>query len=281
MEKPKVRTPGPYKALNAALDKAQEDGVTPTIQMVKMLEQHITQQYEEGPWSRGDHTLGEEFNEDEDVDMSVVLPSAEGQEDWVFEEASPASPSDELLDWGSDKDLEECVALPFLYPMFTKPPASLQHPSAQRWLQDGKCRVAAMDLRALPTVNNLDCEHRQSFAQCNRCKGKSASKMGTLWLLDYGASLHFTHDFNDFIEYETAKLADRMPVRTTLDIIHVEGKGTVLLEHKVNNKLVQTCLYPVHYIPKILTCLISMGQFLNDSLSVKGNACHISLFDKT
>jgi len=43
MEKPKVWTPGPYKALNAALDKAQEDGVMPTIEMVKTLEQHITQ----------------------------------------------------------------------------------------------------------------------------------------------------------------------------------------------------------------------------------------------
>ena len=64
--------------------------------------------------------------------MSVVLPSAEGQEDWVFEEASPTSPCNELLDWGSDEDMEECVALPFLYPMFTKPPGSLQHPSMQR-----------------------------------------------------------------------------------------------------------------------------------------------------
>jgi hypothetical protein len=252
----------------------------PTIQMVKTLEECITKQYEEGPWSRGDHTLGEEFNKDEDVDMSVVPPSTEGQEDWVFEEASPASPRDEPLDWGSNEDLKECVALPFLYPMFTKPPASLQHPSAQTWLWDGKCRVAAMDLRTLPTVNNLDCEHGQSFAQCNHCKGKSASKMGTLWLLDSGASLHFMHNFNDFIEYETAKPADRMPVRTALDIVHVEGKGAVLLEHKVNNKLVQTCLYPVHYIPKILTHLILMGQFLNDSLSIKGDARHISLFDK-
>jgi hypothetical protein len=109
MEKPKVRTPGPYKALNAALNKVQEDGVTPTIQTVKTLEQRITKQYEEGPWSRGDHTLGEEFDKDEDIDMSVILPSAKGQEDWVFEEASPASPRDEPLDWGSDEDLEECA----------------------------------------------------------------------------------------------------------------------------------------------------------------------------
>jgi hypothetical protein len=126
MERPKVRTPGPYKALNAAFNKVQEDSVTPTIQMVKMLEERITKQYEEGPWSKGNYTLGEESDKDEDVNMSVVLPSAEGQEDWVYEEASPTSPSNE--------ELEECVALPFLYPMFTKPPASLQHPSTRRWL---------------------------------------------------------------------------------------------------------------------------------------------------
>jgi hypothetical protein len=120
IDKPKVRTPDPYKAFNAALDKAQDDSVMPTIQMVKTLEERITKQYEEGPWSRGDHTLREEFDEDEDVNMSVVPPSAEGQEDWIFEEASPASPRDKPLDWGSDEDLKECVALPFLYPMFTK-----------------------------------------------------------------------------------------------------------------------------------------------------------------
>ena len=138
-----------------------------------------------------------------------------------------------------------------------------------------------MDFHALPTVNSLNCEHGQSFAQCNHCKGKNASKMGTLWLLYSGASLHFTHNFNDFIEYETAKLADRMPVKTASEIIHIEGKGTVLLEHKVNNKLVLTHLYPVYYIPKISTHLISMGQFLNDSLRVEGDAYHISLYDKT
>ena len=46
--KPKVWTPSPYKAFNAALDQVQEEGVTPTIETVKTLEQRITQQYEEG-----------------------------------------------------------------------------------------------------------------------------------------------------------------------------------------------------------------------------------------
>ena len=103
------------------------------------------------------------LEDDDNVDMSVMLPSAEGQEDWVFEEASPASPYDELLDWGSDEDIKECIALPFLYPMFTKPLELLQCPSAQRQFRDGKCRVAAMDLCALPTVNSLNYEHGQSY----------------------------------------------------------------------------------------------------------------------
>ena len=98
--------------------------MTPTIQMVKTLEQHITQQYEKGPWLNGNPTLGDEVNED-DINMSVVPPSIEGQDDWVFKEASPCSPRDEPLDWGSDEDMEECIALPFLYPMFTKPLGSL------------------------------------------------------------------------------------------------------------------------------------------------------------
>jgi hypothetical protein len=71
-----------------------------------------------------------------------------------------------------------------------------------------------MDLHTLPTVNNLDCKHRQSFAQCNRCKGKSASKMGILWLLDSSASLHFRHNFNDFIEYDTVLYLRLRAIRT-------------------------------------------------------------------
>ena len=49
---PKKHIPGPYKALNEALDTADTEGITPTIQTVKMLEQRITNQYMDGPWSK-------------------------------------------------------------------------------------------------------------------------------------------------------------------------------------------------------------------------------------
>jgi hypothetical protein len=46
---PKQCMPGPYKAFNAAVDTAQASGSKLTIQMVKTLEQHITDTYLESP----------------------------------------------------------------------------------------------------------------------------------------------------------------------------------------------------------------------------------------
>ena len=105
---PSERTPGPYPSLNKALDLADRIGVKPTIQTTKTLEERIQKQYEDGPWSKGTYTLGEE-PDDEDIDMSIVPSGSQDQEDWVFEEADPSPtynpPSDEEpLDWGSVAD---------------------------------------------------------------------------------------------------------------------------------------------------------------------------------
>jgi hypothetical protein len=50
---PSEHTPGPYQSLNKALDLADHLGVTPTIQTTKTLEERITKQYKDGPWSKG------------------------------------------------------------------------------------------------------------------------------------------------------------------------------------------------------------------------------------
>jgi hypothetical protein len=46
---PKQCTPSPYKAFNAAIDTAPASRSKPTIQIVKTLEQHITNMYLESP----------------------------------------------------------------------------------------------------------------------------------------------------------------------------------------------------------------------------------------
>jgi hypothetical protein len=53
----------------------------------------------------------------------------------------------------------------------------------------------------------LECEHMQSYKQCERCKDKIRS----MWLLDSGASAHFTFEREDFIEYKL--VSDRQPVK--------------------------------------------------------------------
>jgi GAG-pre-integrase domain len=56
--------------------------------------------------------------------------------------------------------------------------------------------------------------------------------------------------------------------------IYVEGR---LLKHKVHNTTVTTRLHPVLYIPKLSVQLLSMGEFLQQGLSVTGDAHCISI----
>jgi hypothetical protein len=81
---PKERKPGPYKALDAVIDAAQASWSKPTIQMVKTLEQHITDAYLESPWAKVSH-----LSDLEESDVEMHPPKGkEGQEDdWTFEEA--------------------------------------------------------------------------------------------------------------------------------------------------------------------------------------------------
>ena len=47
------------------------------------------------------------------------------------------------------------------------------------------------------------------------------------WILDSGASLHFTNDLQDFVEYE--KLKEVKIVKTANSTAHIIGKGTIIL----------------------------------------------------
>jgi transposase InsO family protein len=101
-----------------------------------------------------------------------------------------------------------------------------------------------------------------------------------MWLLDSGASTHFTHDIRDFIEYTPFTPSERAPVKTASNVIYIEGKGTVLLQHYVDNKMVTTRLYPVLYIPNLTTRLLSMGEFLQQGMRVSGDHRSITLSSK-
>ena len=125
-------------------------------------------------------------------------------------------------------------------------------------------------------LDNLQCEHDTFLLQCAECRRKVSS----MWLLDSGASAHFTNSMNDFIEYKPADKNNRQAVRTAAHTIWVEGQGTVLLRHYLNGDLVTTRINPVLYIPQMNTRLLSMGEFLQQGLRLKGDSHRITLTHK-
>ncbi len=104
----------------------------------------------------------------------------------------------------------------------------------------------------------LTCEHNKYFSHCAKCKEHTKN----MWLLDSGASAHFTNNISDFINYTPIVKSDRMPVKTAAHMIYVDRTGTVLLKHYIANKLITTQVNPVFYIPSMSTHLLSMGVFL-------------------
>ena len=112
----------------------------------------------------------------------------------------------------------------------------------------------------------LKCEHHIAYTKCAECR----QKVSTMWLLDSGASAHFTNNKNDFIDYTPASESDRQPVRIAAHTIWIEGQGTVLLRHYLNGNLATTRLYPVLYIPAMTTRLLSMGEFFAVRITREG-----------
>jgi len=93
----------------------------------------------------------------------------------------------------------------------------------------------------------------------------------TKWTLDSGASRHFTHDINDFVEY---RLIKPWGIKTATSRTTVIAKGTILL--KINGNTIR--VGPVYHVPELTSKLLSLGEFLNDGLHTRGSSKEIALF---
>jgi len=90
----------------------------------------------------------------------------------------------------------------------------------------------------------------------------------TEWTLDSGASRHFTHDINDFVEY---RLIKPWGIKTATSRTTVIAKGTILL--KINGNTIR--VGPVYHVPELTSKLLSLGEFLNDGLHTRGSSKEI------
>ena len=70
--------------------------------------------------------------------------------------------------------------------------------------------------------------------KCEKCKHRII--LQEAWILDSGASQHFTSTKVDFIDFEVIKNAGEVRTAAAKSTLHIEGKGTILLTHFVENQ---------------------------------------------
>jgi len=76
-----------------------------------------------------------------------------------------------------------------------------------------------------PLCTSLNCR------KCNSCSPSAP------WLMDSGASKHFTMNMDDFSSYESIPARNKNKVITANGKTFIEGKGTVFLQHNVEKWL--------------------------------------------
>jgi len=97
---------------------------------------------------------------------------------------------------------------------------------------------------------------------------------GVDWILDSSASLHFTGDINDLIDY--TPLENNITANTaTSQNTQIIGKGTVMMAVEGSEHMVR--IAPVFYVPDLSMCLLSLGVFLRGGLQLDGNTERITL----
>ena len=94
------------------------------------------------------------------------------------------------------------------------------------------------------------------------------------WILDSGASLHFTGDMNNFIDYIPLE-NNITPNTATSENTQIIGKGTVMMAVEGSEHMVR--IAPVFYVPDLSMRLLSLGVFLRGGLQLNGNTERISL----
>jgi hypothetical protein len=104
------------------------------------------------------------------------------------------------------------------------------------------------------------------------CYPSTSETNKTQWVLDSGASQHFTFDINDFVMYEA--IPEPIQVLTATTTTNIVGMGAVI----INTRQGAHRISPVWYIPDLTTQLLSLGQFLQSGLSSRGSARVISLY---
>ena len=102
------------------------------------------------------------------------------------------------------------------------------------------------------------------------CKNCQVTK-NKQWLLDSGATHHYTNDQKDFIDYKEFEQLIEVNTAEKEMPIFIKGCGTILIRTYDRDQCTLTCLHPVYYIPNLDKKLLSQGELLKCNYKLSGD----------
>ena len=202
-----------YPKFHAAHSLAKESGLTPSIQTLKRLEMD-TKTVDPRPRPQKRRKVIDENEVDlygSDYEDSLAYGSDYGDDILMEDAPSTSNKRYKTLLARNKRNANYIAAFEEL---------TISPPSCASSIQNGKRDINS---------------YLYPFAR-NRplCFVLPGSNQEHQWILDSGASLHFTHDINDFVDY---RLVKPIAISTATTFTNVVGKGTVIL--RVNGNAVR------------------------------------------
>ena len=234
---PQVFPPPPpssiYPSFNSALSLARQIDAQPTIETLKRLEI---------PELTRDPRLTKKRRLEDRLSKSI---------------------DDEVVSLGStddEMDLDEVLAIS----------AGLVGSSGTSPRYDAQ--LVPLEETNIPTVSNLDRKLDRLEINTLSCAPLTDNEpYCKTWLLDSGASCHFTYDLSDFIDIQDIP---HVPLQTANGQANATKKGTIILQLSTQS----VRLYPVYYVPDLKTRLMSLGSLLQAGLHTRGSAEEIAIY---
>jgi hypothetical protein len=195
---------------------------------------------------------------------SRLYSNLDAFDDEVDESMGPYDPR--LEDKYQGKSImERSVILPSYDLLLTSsdPQASVIYPP----LDQGTCTIGI-----LFTCISAESKYFAHHSICRKCQEERNHQD---WILDSGASVHFTNRKEDFVYYK--EMEDGPAVQTASDTINIKGCDTVYIQFKLRGRNSYFKLSSVYYIPKMTLRLMSIGKFLQNGHTVSEDWRHISI----
>ena len=242
-----------WPSFSAAHSLAKDLGVTPTVQTVKILESAELARTSD-PRPKAKKRKIQEINNDEVIDLGWSEDDID-----VFMEGSA----------GPSGTTHRFVATHYHLLCSTD-----DNHTAIKYQQTNYPPSFTLSVqKGIKVEDSLDTNTQITmiFPSCHEIENEIPIE--TEWMLDSGASSHFTFNINDFVEYE---LIEPVDIQTANSHTSMVGKGTVLFI--MEEEIIR--IYPVLYIPDLNQRILSMGQFLQSGMLTVGTSKVISILEK-